>query len=399
MYLYILKSLYYFLAFLFPFGSANFMDLDKFAEEVEGEQNSFLPIVYGLCLIFSLLSPTVREKFKYTKSLILPLIIFYIAISLAELFYGSTIDYMFYLKLIVAITGFIVIAQTFIAYPSLLKESLLIYAYVSSLIIIAFLLGFLENSYYFSNDRLWFLGVNPNTYSFMMGFASIVLVYYNQSLTKKYLILLNYILTILLIYFVILTGSRGSLLFLFLAFGIIFYKKIHIFILISLIIPFIISIFHTTVEQEIVVFDRISELQKGGDPREKLIEQTLSIFEEYPILGAGSTGYKEQMLNLYQENKDSHNLLVSSLALSGFLGTLALIYFLINLFIQSIQKSKYRLMSSTIFLFMFMVSMKTGSILTYSLMWYIFSIVLALNIIGRKNTNLEEGISYGSKPQ
>ena len=46
-------------------------------------------------------------------------------------------------------------------------------------------------------------------------------------------------------------------------------------------------------------------------------------------------------------------------------------------------KSSFRLFSFVIFLYMFLISLKMGSILTYSLMWWVYAVALSMNVVGR----------------
>lgn len=388
---FIIYVLYIILAFLSPFGSANIFNLSQYSSRAETTQDGILPIVFGLCALFSIFDKRVRANIKYYTRIVTVLIIFIHIICFAEFFYcEGNFNYIFILKLVIAISGFIIMSQTFVTYPDLLRKSLLIYALTCTVIVLLFFCGFLDKSYYFSNGRLWFLGINPNTYSFMIGFAIINFFIFLQQ--KNISIILKVLFTtsiIPLFFFLLLSGSRGSLLFLVFAIMILYYKKLISFVIISAFLLLMVGPFISNSGYDIITFERFANLGNSDD-RGDLIDKTVSVFKRSPIIGVGPTGYKSYMMSFYNENRDSHNVIVSNLAMSGVLGTLFYVTFLGLLFRFVSKKSKFNIQATTIFIYMTLISLKTGSVLTYSLMWYIYAISLSINVIGR--TNLSNNI-------
>lgn len=378
----IIKYLYYILAFLLPFGAANIFNLGQYASRGDGGQDGFVPYVFALCSIMPLFDHKVRCQFVFVKkyiSVLLPFLFFLVA---AEFLYaGTASNWFYYVKLGIAISGFLLSSQTFIAYPNILKISLNIYSYVSLFIVVAFYLGLLENSYYFSNGRLWFLGINPNTYAFMLGFAALIFV--NKVVNENQNKVFNIIVVLLLLFFILLTGSRGALIFVILSIAIIFRKKIFNLLIIAILVGLILSVFIDSLSQEITIFERLIDLKEGDSSRENLIMQTLFVFFKEPILGMGITGFQELMNLYFNEHKDSHNVLITNLAIGGVLSSLFYILFLFILLKDSLFKSKSTIFSFSLFIYMFLISMKTGHILTYSLMWYIYAVILSSNFLGR----------------
>ena len=380
----LLRGLFWLLAFLFPFGSANIMHLRAYTEETDGAQNSILPLVFLASILVSLTDSKIRLQFPYVKKFILPLVAFYLIMCVSDIMYGlSEINFVFYIKLLVGLSGFVIISQTFIAYPKLLQQCLYIYASVCCVVVLAFFAGFLEDAYFFSKDRLWIFGINPNTYSFMIGFALLIIFYSLQQSKRKLYKIVAGVIIIFMLYFILLSGSRGTLLFLALSLVIMFYKRIVYIGIFTLLSMVIIGIVSKQFDYELVVFNRMSEISLV-DGREQLIDQTLSIFEQSPIIGVGESGYRELMSILYNEDRDSHNIVVSNLAMAGIIGTALFLAFICMLFINVITKSHFRLFSFVVFLYMFLISLKMGSILTYSLMWWVYSVALSMNVIGRR---------------
>lgn len=389
-----LNLFYYILAFLSPFGSANLFKLRSAAERTN-EQNSILPIIFVVCILLSLCNTNVRNKYKLTKPLAYPLFAFYIVFAFAGLLseYSDNLPEIIYLiKLFIAILGFLIISQTFIAYPKLLYRSVAIYAYTSVIIVVAFFLGLLEGGYYYSNGRLWFLGINPNTYSFMMGFALLILIYFaHRKDLKNIYRIINILFAIPILLFILLSGSRGSLIFVSLSIFIILYKQILnrflIYLISMLAIVVALSVISSKMELEISTFERLETLGERGS-REDLIGKTLSVFEKNPILGVGAIGYKNLMKKQFREERDAHNVVLVTLAMSGIIGLSFYLMFLCSLFKNAIKRSKNRILSFSIVLYMCLISLKTGSVLTYSLMWYIYAIALSYNVIGRENKTI-----------
>lgn len=391
----IIRIFYILLACLSPFGSANIFNLDQYSAQVDSSQGGFLPLVFGMCTIVSVLDRNVRTNFKYLKPIFIPLLGFIILLFFSELaFCGGSFNYVYFIKLIVAIVGFVVMSQTFITYPQILNNSLLVYAITSVCIVIAFFAGLLEQSYYYSNGRLWFLGINPNTYSFMIGFAIIILLFYINRKDSSIKYRLSALLCIFpLFIFLLLSGSRGSLLFLILSIIIIYYKHIIYIGLFGMIAISSLGIYISNTEYEITTLERFSDVGKSNE-RFGLIEKTLDVFEHSPILGVGPTGYHSMMLSKFNEERDSHNVIISNLAMGGIFGTILYLLFLFKLFISITKQSKYRVFALAVFIYMTLISLKTGNVLTYSLMWYIYSVALSLSLNGRDNANKFRSITF-----
>ena len=380
----IIKVLYLILAFLFQFGSANIFNLDQYSTKLETDQGGILPIFFALCTIASLVDSKSRKNFYLLKLPAVFLFAFVLVLLFAEiLFCGINVNLFYFVKLTIAIIGFIAMSLTFITYPKLLLKSLIIYSTTSLGIVLAFWGGLLEQSYYFSNGRLWFLGINPNTYSFMVGFAILIMIIIcNKKQLSFHYKIIAFLSVLPLTIFLLLTGSRGSLMFLIFTLLIIYHKRLVLIFFAGVIAVFLYSNLITNLDYEITTFSRMTEIGQSNE-REQLIEKTLYVYAQSPIVGVGPTGYKTTMLTNFSEERDSHNVLISNLALGGIMGLSLYLMFLFLLFRSVLKQSRYRIYALGIYVYMTLVSLKTGSVLTYSLMWYIYAISFTLNIIGR----------------
>ena len=93
---FIIYVLYIILAFLSPFGSANIFNLSQYSSRAETTQDGILPIVFGLCALFSIFDKRVRVNIKYCTKIITVLSIFINIICFAELIYcEGNFNYIF----------------------------------------------------------------------------------------------------------------------------------------------------------------------------------------------------------------------------------------------------------------------------------------------------------------
>ena len=377
--------LFLLLAISLAFGPFNPLDLrgsGSISEYVE-EQNGFTPFLYGLSMITCLLDTNVLVNIKKFKKYYIPLFCLLSFFVFSSVIFDITTVGNFlmkYIKLFVAFTGFYVFTIYFYVYPNVLRTTSLLFAFTCGIISLSFFSGLLEGFYFISNGRLWMFGENPNTYSFILGLGVLMLtreIFGDSKLGYKGLCCVFVLSLICLIF---LSGSRGTLVFLGLSLMLILYDylKKHLFVSIFIIaiIVFAILFFISQNQEEIVVFERFLDLQ-GGDSREDLIKNALSLFYDNPLYGYGLNGYEYMKAMVFYDMRDSHNMFVSILAVSGLFGFSAITTFLLRvsmLLKKIVKKNKYVL---SLFVYTFLISMKTGGIITYSMMWFIYAVIVA----------------------
>lgn len=383
------KYLFYFLAFLLPFGSINPLDLTAVAdvENRMDEQLGFTPILFALCCVLALFDGTIYKHQRKIKLFLWPLGILLTSLAIASVLYkGQIISFpsTYLIKLFAVEIGFYVMALYFIEYQVTLRKSMLIYAYTCVAIILAFFGGFLNNYSYVSNGRLWIFGENPNSFSFLMGLGTIILTNkFNQIGKESNIVKVFDIISIcLLLLYIVLSGSRGSFLIVSICMVILLFNKrllhkAHITIPIFIIVIFSGYYYYDAHQDEISIFNRMSNI--SSDERGELQSQSLELFFEQPLLGYGVNGYKEQMLIRHYETRDSHNVLITTAAMSGVIGGFALSVFLILLLHMSWKNRVFDWLGFVICVNVFLMSMKTGGVLTFAMMWYSYAIVVALS--------------------
>lgn len=387
--------LLYFLAFLLPFGSVNPFNMSAIenVDEHMTEQMGFAPIVYAL---FCLLSCFDQDIFKYRarmKGFIWPLVFLLTTLAFASMMdVGETgaVPLVYLIKLFVVEVGFYVMALYFMKYPQNLERSMLVYAYTCVAILFAFFIGLLSRYSYVSNGRLWLFGQNPNSFSFLMSLGALILAYkFNQKRSNHYRVkfftftikIIDILSIILLLLYIVLSGSRGSFLIVIVCMAILFFNKRMLrkaWISVPIILAAI-SVglhYYSSHEQEISLFNRLSETE--NNERTVLQTQTVGLFLERPVTGWGVNGYKSEMKKRYNENRDSHNVVITTFAMAGIIGGVALLFYLCRIAILCWMNRKYNLLALVLFLDVFLMSMKTGGVLSFSMMWYAYAMVVAL---------------------
>ena len=184
----ITKYAFYVLAIAFAFGSFNPFDLrgmGSITEQVE-EQRGYVPILFAVCIILSLLDKNVRSQFSTFKKYYTPLLCLLVCYVISSILFeisSAFNGYMFFVKLLVAFTGFVVYTMYFSEYPKVLTDICRVFALTCAGICLLFFIGALDGFYYFSNGRLWLFGENPNSYSFVLGFGTLLL---GRELSNEY---------------------------------------------------------------------------------------------------------------------------------------------------------------------------------------------------------------------
>lgn len=385
------KYLFYLLAFVLPFGSINPFNLSSI-ENVDGlmsEQMGITPVLLALCSFLAVLNRDIFRNTSAVKRLLRPLIVFFVTITMASIFY-SLYDFpmVYLLKLLADIVAFYVLSLFFIRHINILDTSLKIYAYTCVLIVLAYFAGFLDNFLFYSNGRLWIFGINPNTFSFLMGFGSLIIAdSFNHPNTRKIELIINIVSIVLIVIYIIMSGSRGTFLTVLACMFIVLYKKMEskFYIIIPMVVIsiFVVVSFYHSHQDEISIFERLSDV--GDDSRTELIKRTLTLYAEKPVIGYGVNGFKEQLLTHYHDARDSHNVIITNMGMSGTVGTVAFVTFLIYIFRVCWKNRKQSLLGLVLFVDVLLMSMKTGGVLTYAMMWYVYAAVVAISLTQQKH--------------
>ena len=322
------------------------------------------------------------------------LIYFYITLFLVTFLLNINdvgfLDMLYFSKLFIAILLCILLPKLFISNEKYLYYSLVSYAISCALIAILFYTGQLSDFVSVRHGRAFIFGENPNNTSIKQVIGFIIILYYvvwnPMGVKKKRFLLLLLLLPMLGL--IIANGSRGSFFILIVNLMILLvynYKFNFVYkyaIMISTAIVIYASIFYIIKNNdEYLLFDRISNFVESGDDggRALLNEYAFTIFCRSPIIGSGTVGFANQMLHLFNESRTVHNMYLYILATSGFVGSFFFTRFLYKLFRESYKVRKNNPLSIVLLISILMLSYKTGGVLTYLLMWFVFGVIISIN--------------------
>lgn len=127
------------------------------------------------------------------------------------------------------------------------------------------------------------------------------------------------------------------------------------------------------------LFDRLESSVKNGSTGERdiLNRYAWNIFSDYPVIGVGSLGFSDEMMCRYHESRTVHNMYMYILAASGILGACSFFLFLLSIASNVLRIVKKNSLPLIILGFILFLAYKTGGILTYLLMWYLFSVIIS----------------------
>ena len=301
-------------------------------------------------------------------------------ILVADIIYSlSTIDFYFYFKFFVvllAFFSFLVFSQN---NPDMIQRCMMLFSLSCAILIF---LAFTTNLFGYAvtyKGRLILFGENPNSTSSRMSMAIIFFTYlFFLKDSKKYLKMLWGACIIMLFLYVIRSGSRGSFLVTILGAFLVFSSSRGslgnktLFVVIGLVISFLFlpSIMQ---KEDVALFQRIEDLE-DRNVREDLMEQAFIIFVDNPVVGVGYNGYGHEKAIRNFDHRDSHNIVTSILAMGGLFGFLSFLILWISLITPAIRSRKETITPLILNISMLLISMKTGGIITYVLMWFIYAV-------------------------
>lgn len=392
----------YFMSAIMALGTINPLHLSGSTRREEVQSFLIYPALLMIILSFILDNKVKALSFKALQRCTTVLLLLLGVIFTSDILYISTstvlvkFSFAIYVKLLMCIICFYILSLLFIRTKDI-HTNLLIYSITMVIIVLPFFtnIGSFSNCFEFSNGRLWMYGENPNTFSARLCIA---ILFFAYSLTQNHynikIKLLFCISIVLLFYFVILSGSRGSLAIVGLSLLYLFLRRLSLTQIILILVPLILVIFVVFIKLAdsdlFVVFERFQSLSAKGDLREVLMAEAIDIWKSNPIFGCGQNGYNNEKLLMFNEHLDSHCIVTSILAMSGIIG-LCLFALFIGFFMKyifsSIRKSLFPLV---LCIFMFIVSLKTGGIISYFFMYYIYALCISYSrLLKSKNISID----------
>ncbi len=333
-----------------------------------------ITVLFFVAIKANLLSQFKKYKFQLFLLLLIGLLLFFLGII-----YGPTIQDVnpFNLKYFAAVAVFWFLSFSF-ENDKLRNYSILAFSISCGVLALLYYLDFFPNVSEIRNGRLNIFGENPNSISTRMALAFIILLYFNIENPLKLSILRfgTLIFTPFLFLFVIDTGSRGSFLIMLLGgMVLLLFSDIRRGLKISLVSLIVISssyFFYLLYDTGLYQRFQQSDLSGG---REEIWSDAISIFYDFP-LGTGEGGYTTEMFQRFSYLSDAHNLFLYILISGGFISFILFILFMFGLLRKSLSAFRNKKsLNITLFIFMFFLASKTGGVITYLIMWYVFAII------------------------
>lgn len=378
-----------FLLFLFTialaFGTINLFAISENIDSESAPEPLFVSLFALFYVVTSWLPSHKKSGERILRNMTGTLFVMVVTFALADIIYDfSAVNWFFVFKLAFAIFTYYTLGRHFANNPKDLEVCLLIFAITCTFVIVSSF-TFLSDIVSFSKGRMSIYGENPNSTSSRMSVAIFAFMYFFNKKDVRWVYKIGMLgCIVLLLVYIIMSGSRGSFLFTL--------GGIALFVLLTgkrkgrtviaavfglLLVEY--SVNHYLDMEEVSMFDRLSELGESGDSRSQLMKYALQIYEDYPIIGVGSNGYLSEKLLRGMDGRDSHNIITTIMAMGG---TVALICFLKFLYINLsilIKRIQQKLLPLVMFLSMFFISMKTGGVITFMLMWYVYAIAYGMS--------------------
>lgn len=368
-----------------PFAVSTF-DID----DATSAGSPILQIIELLFVIYICIrSRLVKQQNKRGKSLWI-FVSFFILVSVIgsmALLYVNQIDWRLFSKIIVCTLLCIFLPQYFVLVgKTVMYRSFLIFSFVSVIITTLFMFGIIDSFVSWHKGRAFIFGDNPNSLStrYVLSFLLLMHIIFDNPLGFSKKRLLATLSFVPLLYAIIATGSRGSF--------IILITSIIVFVLFSskwkgitkilvsiVLLPmfFLLVIYIINNNPDFSLFERLSSTIVSNDDggRGFLNSAAINIFMTYPF-GVGADGFKYIMLHNYGEIRTVHNLFLYILATSGIVGFIAFMEFVLKLLLSSIKSRKRFSFSLVLVIFIIATAWKTGGMLIYFVMWYVFAIII-----------------------
>jgi len=309
------------------------------------------------------------------------LLLLVIVLAVAQAGYGSTtysmpmINY----KLVVCSVFFLVLAQHFNTYPDHVSRVLSVFMFGCVVLGLAAL--FVPGVGETYKGQFIIIGENPNSTSSRMAVAFVIALSYllhnPEGRKEKYIACVSLIVLMVII---VKSGSRGSLLAVLLSSVLLallapLRRRYKVILLLAMLLGMMV------LAQKLLSLDGIAErwgsaLQGDTAGRGRIWASAFDIFMDNPWIGVGEAGYFTEIYSKEYRFIDAHNLFVYVAVCGGMVGISILFIFLMRLFYKSYKALRIGAALPLVLLFnMLFIAAKTGGVLTYLLLWFIFAVV------------------------
>lgn len=362
----------------------------------DASDSAFSPLqllLLAITIYWLVFAPKVVVNYPYKKS-ILFFFIFLTGSTIIQSINTLTVSSaLFLVKLGLGISIIYSLPKHYYHKKEEVYYALLAFAVGASVIAVCAWSGFLGRAVENMGGRFLLFGENPNSTGGRLALAIFILLYIvieNPLYLGKWrwLLLLPIPSDAVLM---LAGGSRGALVILAISVMVFlwFTPKVKRVAKIGLIISGIaIAIggyrYILTKNRDFAIGDRMESTIASGDNtgRGRLNDMTLEIFISGNVLiGPGTQNYRELMMSNYGESRVSHNLYIYLLGVGGISGFILFGLFLLGLLKRSWHYVRTSSMPLVLFIFMFLLAYKTGGVITYLLMWFVFGTIVTLTYL------------------
>lgn len=344
-----------------------------------GTNGLYFDILTAATIGIVLITSNVVKEWRKYKNQLIPLFLIGIILFFTGLLYGPTIfeKSLFNFKYFAAIIVFWTMSIIFES-DKIRINSILLFSISCGVLALLYHFQFFAGVAEIHNGRLNIFGENPNSISTRMALAFIVIFYYvieNPLRSSKIRFVVLVFLPYLLL-FVIETASRGSFLIMLLGAAVILlFSKVHKSVKLAIVFfAFGLGAYFSFLLYDSGLYERFQEDDVSGG-RERIWANAINIFYENPI-GVGEAGYTNEMFQRFSTTQDTHNLFLYILITGGVASLILYFVFLWQIFFKAFHALKInKVLNMTLFIFMLLLSAKTGGVITYLIMWYFFAVV------------------------
>lgn len=372
----ILLLLITFFSILMAFGT-----LDPFLSAASPVSTADIFLLFFIvCFVTFDLKSSLRMLFKVEFIILILIFIFFIVAQVLN-GYSELIKPLVNLKFLLCIAFFILLSGFFKYNRKYVHYTLSAFSLGCFLFSIYIL--FLNPSLYsIIKGQMIVLDENPNSTSSRLVISVVYILYFiiNNPLKLSRARFLSIIAIPSLVYMIVLSGSRGSLIAMVLGLYMIFIfsniKKSYKSILSFLLVFLSLYLFQRVLDSEDLGSRWESALEGDTAGRTDIWEIVIDISLHNP-LGVGETGYVEKMSNLYGYYIDTHNIFLYVLVCGGFISFVLFVFLWLKLLLNSLKVSIYSkdILPLLMLIIIFSIVFKTGGAITFLLYWFIFSVV------------------------
>lgn len=365
------------------------VQLESDADGGSGVAQIFTVIFVGVLLVLKYYNKQQPVKANFRKYIIF----FFFSLLFTTVFTSISVmsisNYVYFTKLALCIFLVYIIPSSFSTYLEVIYKSFFVFSVSSSIIALLAFSSVLGDVLINHGGRFFLFGENPNSSGGRMALAIFFCIYFiidnplQWGKTRYFL----FIAIIPLLLLLMAGGSRGSIIIAFACILCYLFLRPKANIVNITFIGICLGIFlligsQLIIEnnQDFTVIERLISMREGNDGgRDLLMDRSLDVYLSNSLLfGSGTIEYVRDMKTTFNEERVVHNLFVYLLPVSGMVGSLLFYLFFFGLLKRCIKYRKRDILPSILFLFMFLLAYKTGGILTYLLMWYIWASIISI---------------------